>query len=125
MGEAENRRAVESLFEAIGASDVERFHDQFHDDSVLEFPQSGKRIVGDQNRRQVYRSFPGRPHVQRILTGGDLAVLEADVDYGDGVDWRAVFICELHAGKIQRLRAYWAEPFKPVSRKGTTDPREP
>ena len=114
MGEAENRRAVEYLFEAIRAGDVERFHEQFHHDSVLELPQSGRRIVGDENRRQVYRSFPGRPRVQRILTGGDLAVVEADVDYGDGVDWRAVFICELRAGKIERLRAYWAEPFTPA-----------
>jgi ketosteroid isomerase-like protein len=114
LGEAENRRAVECLFEAIRASDVERFHEQFHDDSVLELPQSGARIVGDEQRRQVYRSFPGRPRVQRILTGGDLVVVEADVDYGDGVDWRAVFICELRAGRIERLRAYWAEPFKPA-----------
>ena len=114
MGEAENRRAVEYLFEAIRAGDVQRFHEQFHDDSVLELPQSEARIVGDDHRRQVYRSFPGRPRVQRILTGGDLAVVEADVDYGDGVDWCAVFICELRAGKIERLRAYWAEPFKPA-----------
>jgi ketosteroid isomerase-like protein len=125
MGEAENRQAVECLFEAIRASDVELFHGQFHDDSVLELPQSGERIVGDENRRQVYRSFPGRPRVKRILTGGDLAVVEADVDYGDGVDWRAVFICELRAGKIQRLSAYWAEPFKPASRKATTERRKP
>ena len=114
MGETENRRAVESLFEAIGAGDVQRFHEQFHHDSVLELPQSETRIVGDEHRRQVYRSFPGRPRITRILTGGDLAVVEADVDYGDGVDWRAVFICEL-AGKIQRLSAYWAEPFKPAA----------
>jgi ketosteroid isomerase-like protein len=125
MSEAANRRAVECLFEAIRASDVELFHEQFHDDSVLELPQSGARIVGDENRRQMYRSFPGRPRITRIVTGGDLAVVEADVDYGDGVDWRAVFICELRAGKIERLRAYWAEPFKPASRTGTTERREP
>jgi ketosteroid isomerase-like protein len=124
-GEEEVITEVGDLVKAIRADDVERFHEQFHDDSVLELPQSGERIVGNEDRRQVYRSFPGRPRVQRILTGGDLAVVEADVDYGDGVDWRAVFICELRAGKIQRLRAYWAEPFKPASRKGTTERREP
>jgi ketosteroid isomerase-like protein len=104
--------------------DVEFFHEQFQDDSVLELPQSGERIVGDERRRQLYRSFPGLPRVQRILTGDDLAVVEAEVDYGDGLDWRAVFICELRAGKIQRLRAYWAEPFQPAGHTGTTEPRE-
>jgi len=34
--------------------------DQFHAHSVIEFPQSGERIVGDDNRRSVYSSFPGR-----------------------------------------------------------------
>jgi SnoaL-like domain len=92
MGEAENRWAVECLFEAIRAGDAERFHQQFHDGLVLELPQSGERIVGGEHRRQVYRSFPGRPRVQRILTGGDLAVVKADVDHGDGVDWRGLHL---------------------------------
>jgi hypothetical protein len=49
---------------------------------VIEFPQSGERIVGDENRRRVYRAFPGRPAVRRTLTGGNLALVEASVDYG-------------------------------------------
>ena len=55
---------------------------------------------------------PGRPRVRRIVTGGDLAVVEAAVDYGDGVDWSAVFIYELRDGKIARATAYWAQPFE-------------
>jgi ketosteroid isomerase-like protein len=110
MGEAENRQTVKLVFQALTKGQVELFHAQFHEDSVIEFPQSGERIVGAENRRAVYRTFPGRPIVRRIATGGDLAVVEATVDYGDGVDWCAVFIYELRDGKIAEARAYWAQP---------------
>ena len=80
MGEAENRQTVERVFQALTEGQVELFHAQFHEDSVIEFPQSGERIAGGENRRAVYRTFPGRPSLRRIVTGGDLAVVEAAVD---------------------------------------------
>ena len=91
MCEALNRETVERLFEALVAGDVALFHRQFREDSVIEFPQSRERIVGGENRRAIYGTFPGRPRVRRILTAGQLAVAEAAVDYGDGVDWRGGF----------------------------------
>ena len=68
MGEAENRQTVERVFEALTEGQVELFHAQFHEDSVIEFPQSGERIAGGESRRAVYRAFPGRPLVRRIVT---------------------------------------------------------
>jgi ketosteroid isomerase-like protein len=115
MGEQENRQTVERLFRALNERDLDTFHAQFHDDSVIEFPQSGERIVGDVNRRAVYTSFPGRPSIRRILTGGNLAVAETAVDYGDQIDWRAVFIFEMRDGKIAQATAYWARPFEPAA----------
>jgi len=94
VGEAENRQTVERVYQALTEGQVELFHAQFHEDSVIEFPLSGERIAGGESRRAVYQAFPGRPSVRRIVTGGDLAVVEAAVDYGDGVGWRAVFIYE-------------------------------
>ena len=114
MGEAENRQTAERVFRAINDRDVSLFHDQFHADSVIDFPQSGERIVGDENRRSVYGSFPGRANVNRILTGGDLAVVEANVDYAETKDWRAVFVYEFRDGKIERATCYWAAPFEPA-----------
>ena len=108
-----NREVAEALFQAINAQDVESFHAQFHDDAVIEYPQSGERIVGAQNRRGVYASFPARPTVRRIHSSGHLAIVEARVDYGDGVDWVAVFILEARDAKIAKLICYWARPFPP------------
>jgi ketosteroid isomerase-like protein len=112
VGETNKTQTVEKLFQAIAEGDVELFHAQFQKDSIIEFPQSGERIAGEARRRSVYRSFPGRPTVNRIVTGGDLAVAEATVDYDDTVDWRAVFIFEFHGTKIAKLVAYWAKPFE-------------
>ena len=114
MGEAENRQTVLTVFRAILEGDVGLFHRQFCEDSVIEFPQSGERIVGGANRRAVYRSFPGRPSVTRTTVGGDLAVVEATVDYGDAADWRAVFIYRLRGARIATAAAYWAQPFQPA-----------
>ena len=120
MSEAANRKVVEGLFQALIDQDLERFHGRFHEDSVIDFPQSGERIVGGDNRRAAYQSFPGRPSVRQILSGGDLAVVEATVDYGDGADWRAVFIFELRDAKIAKLTAYWAQPFAPAESRATS-----
>jgi ketosteroid isomerase-like protein len=122
MSEAENRKTAERVFRAINERDVVLFHDQFCADSVIDFPQSGERIAGDENRRGVYSSFPGRANVTRILTGGDLAIVEANVDYAETTDWRAVFVYEFRDGKIERATCYWAAPFEPAeSRAGWVD----
>jgi ketosteroid isomerase-like protein len=113
MGEQENRATVERVIQALNERDLDLFDAQFHDDSLVEYPQSGERIVGGENRRAVYSAFPGLPTVspRRLTVSGDLAVAEAQLDYGDGTDYRCVFIFELREGKIARETAYWAQPF--------------
>jgi ketosteroid isomerase-like protein len=111
---AKGREVAAALFRAINENDLEGFHSLFHEDSVIEYPQSGERIVGDVHRRGVYASFPGQPTVRRIMSRGNLAMVEAGVEYGDGVDWRAVFVLELRDAKIAKLVAYWAKPFPPA-----------
>jgi ketosteroid isomerase-like protein len=113
VSEAANRETVERVIEALNTRDLDLFHAQFHEDSVLEYPQSGERIVGGENRRGVYGAFPGLPKVtpRRLRASGDLVVAEADLDYGDGTPWQAVFVFELRDGKIARETAYWPQPF--------------
>jgi ketosteroid isomerase-like protein len=114
VSEQANRETVERLIQALNDRDLEAFDAQFHEDSVMEYPQSGERIVGGENRRAVYGAFPGLPKVQprRIRVSGDLVVVEARLDYGDEADWRAVMVFELRNGKIARETAYWPQPFE-------------
>ena len=113
MSEQENRQTVERLVRALNEHDLELFDAQFHEDSVIEYPQSGERIVGRENRRAVYGAFPELPTVtpRRISTAGELAILEAGFDYGDGASWQAVLVFELRGGRIARETAYWTQPF--------------
>jgi ketosteroid isomerase-like protein len=116
MSEVANRQTVDRLFEGLNTRDLDLFHAQFHEDSVMEYPQSGERIVGGENRRGAYGAFPGLPSVDatRVRAEGDLVVVEARLDYGDGGDWRAVFIFELRDGLIASETAYFTQPFEPA-----------
>ncbi len=113
MSEQANRQTVERLIEGLNTRDLDLFHAQFHEDSVMEYPQSGERIVGGENRRGVYGAFPGLPRVDpsRFRVSGDLVVVEARLDYGDGGDWRGVFVFELRDGLISSETAYFTQPF--------------
>ncbi len=88
------RETVEGLIATINAGDVDGMDQWFHDDAVMEWPQSGERIVGADNRRGIYHAFPQLPTITpRRLTGaGDLWVAEASLDYGDGIPYQTVFI---------------------------------
>lgn len=110
---AGGQQVVERLIATLNAKDVDGMDDVFHEDAVMEWPQSEERIVGGDNRRSVYRAFPGLPTITpRRLTGDDdLVVAEATLDYGEGAVYRCVFIFELRGGKIAKETAYWSQPF--------------
>ena len=113
MSEETNRRVVERLFAALSAGRVEEMDELFHDDAVMEYPQSGERIVGAENRRGVYGNFPGLPTfaTRELRAVGDLVVAEATLTYGGDARYESVFVFELRDGRIARETAYWSEPF--------------
>lgn len=107
------RETVEALIATLNAGDIDGMDAVFHEDAVMEWPQSGERIVGGDNRRGVYRAFPRLPKItpRRVTGEGDLWVAEADLDYGDGAVYQTVFIFEMRDGKIAKETAYWSQPF--------------
>lgn len=112
-GEQENRRVVERLIECINDRQIEVMDELFHDDALMEWPQSGERVRGAENRRAIYGSFPQLPTItpRRLLSAGDLVIAEAMLDYG-GPRYATVFVFEMRDGKIERETAYWSEPFE-------------
>jgi ketosteroid isomerase-like protein len=113
VSEAGSHATIDALVSAINARDLEALDRVFTEDVVMEWPQSGERINGGSNRREVYRRFPSLPKVtpRRTTGSGDVWVLEADLDYGDGDPYQAVFIFQMRDGKIAREVAYWSKPF--------------
>lgn len=104
---------VLALIATLNAGDVAGMDDLFHEDAVMEWPQSGERIVGGDNRRAIYGSFPQLPSIalRRLVGDGDLWVAQADLDYGDGDPYQSVFVFELRDGRIAQETAYWTKPF--------------
>ncbi len=110
----DGRELVETLVATINAGNVPGMDEVFHEDAVMEWPQSGERIVGADNRRAIYSRFPQLPHIEvDSITGeGDHWVMQGRLDYGDGVPIRGgVFVFELRGGLIAKETAYWPAPF--------------
>ena len=104
---------IHTLVAALNAGDRAALDAVFTEDIVMEWPQSGERIRGAANRREVYARFPGLPKVTpRRVTGSDpVWVLEATLDYGDGDPYLAVFVFELRGDRIAREIGYWSKAF--------------
>lgn len=113
MGEKENRHVIERLIQCINDKRVEVMDELFHDDALIEYPQSRERVSGAANRRLMYGSFPGLPTItpRQMVSGGDLVVAEAAADYGSHGDFQTVFIYELRAGSISKETVYWSKSF--------------
>jgi ketosteroid isomerase-like protein len=109
-----NEKVIERLIKCINEKKVEVMDELFHDDAVMDWPQSGERILGAANRRAIYGAFPALPTItpRRMVSEGDLVVAEASLDYGGPSPYKAVFIFEFRDGKIAKETAYWSEPFE-------------
>ena len=113
MSEAKNRATIDALVAAINGKDLTALDQVFTKDVIMEWPQSGERIRGEANRREIYRRFPSLPKFtpRRVTGSGDVWVLEASLDYGDAEPYQCVFVFEMRDGLIAQETAYWSKPF--------------
>ena len=112
MRDQELRAALERHWAASDANDFETEHSIYHDDAVLEYPQSGERIRGRSNIQITRTKQPSnkRFSVRRILGGGDLWITEYILSY-DGKPSYTVSIMEFRGDKVARETQYFADPF--------------
>lgn len=108
-----NEEVIQRLIKCINEEHIEVMDELFHEDAVMDWPQSGEKVIGADNRRAIYKSFPKLPKItpRRMVSSGDLVVAEATLDYGQGAVYKTVFIFELKEGKIAKETAYWSESF--------------
>jgi len=114
MDEKGIREALDRHWAASDASDFDAEHAIYHDDALLEYPQSGERIRGRHNIQASRAAQPNtkRFTVRRIIGAGDLWVTEFILDY-DGRPSFTVSIMEFRDGKVARETQYFADPFEP------------
>jgi hypothetical protein len=122
MNEATVRELFARHWEFAG-SDQDIAHEIYHDDAILEFPQSGERFDGVENFRAWRRMYPAALafEIREIRGGGDLWVAENSISY-DGGPWNlSVNILEFRDDKIVRETIYitqaweapaWRDPWR-------------
>ena len=106
------RAALDQHWAASDANDFENEHCIYHEDAVLEYPQSGERTRGRLNIHNQRASQPNKKRfsIRRIIGSGDLWVTEFILTY-DGKPSYTVSIMEFRGDKIARETQYFADPF--------------
>jgi ketosteroid isomerase-like protein len=115
MGADDDRRtAVERHHAASAVGDMDGVHAIYAENVIVEYPQSGERIVGLANLRALRESYPSRLAftISRIVGDGALWVTEYVISY-DGKPVNTVSIMEFDGPVVTRETLYFADPFDP------------
>ena len=102
---------VQQYWEAEREKDLDRSHEIYHDDAVLEFPQSGERFEGLANFKEWRLQYPADVsyRIRRMTVGQDSAVVEVSASYNGGPWQYGVQLLEFRGDKVARERIYVME----------------
>src|SRR5262252_166443 len=102
----EIRAALDQHWAASDANDFETEHRIYHEDAVLEYPQSSERTRGRRNIQNQRASQPNKKRfaVRRIIGGGNLWITEFILTYDDKPSY-TVSIMELRDDKLRGKRS--------------------
>ena len=108
----EIRAALDQHWAASDANDFVTEHLIYHEDAVLDYPQSGERTRGRSNIQGQRASQPRNKRftIRRIIGSGDLWVTEFILTY-DAKPSYTVSIMEFNGVKVARETQYFADPF--------------
>ena len=112
MDERETRKTLDRHWAATEAGDYEAEHEIYHEDVVLDYPQSGERIRGRDNIRASRGAHPARRRfeIHRIFGSGNLWVTEYTIAYDDR-PYYTISLMEFADGKVTHETQYFADPF--------------
>ncbi len=101
---------VRRHWEYIG-TDPDRSHEMYHDDAVLEFPQSGERFEGVANFKEWRSQYPADVSykIRRITARDNVVVVECSVSYNGGPWQYGVQMLEFRDDKVVLERIYVME----------------
>src|ERR1700743_2938130 len=109
----EIRAALDRHWAASDGNDFDTEHLIYHDDAVLDYPQSGERTRGRRNIQAQRSSQPNKKRftIRRMFGTGDLWITEFILTY-DGKPSYTVSIMEFRGDKVARETQYFADPFE-------------
>jgi len=96
------------LYFGSPGGDVVHSAELYHDDAVLEFPQSGERFEGRAGFTEWRGQYPAEVsyHLRRVTVADDLVVVELSAGYDGAVTMFGVALLEFRDDKIARERIY-------------------
>jgi hypothetical protein len=109
-------------------ADEAKAHEIYHDDAILEFPQSGERFVGKANMQGFRSRYPAERvdfEPREIRGEGDFWIAEGQIRYDGGDPLHFLWVAQFRDGLVQRETIYFADPFpapdwrKPWADEGT------
>jgi hypothetical protein len=105
------RAAIEQAMGCLAAGDSDGAHAIYHDDAVLEFPQSGERFEGLVNFKEWREQYPSdvKFDVRRISGSGDVWVRELTVSYDGGSPMLGIAVLEFRGDLVASERIYVTE----------------
>jgi SnoaL-like domain len=114
-----------------GGPNEDKASEAYHDDVLLEFPQSGERFRGKDSITAWRSRYPARLSFEpRQLRGqGDLWVAEGRIRYDGGDPIWFVKVLQFRDDKVERETLYFADPFpapdwrRPWAEAGEPEPR--
>jgi SnoaL-like domain len=113
MDDEARRVRIRQFVEAVNTGDLGVLDAIYHDDVVIQWPQSGEVIHGKQNIRELRQAYPIPPTATlgRIIGSGDLWAMEMLFDY-DGERFHVVVIHQWRDGLVASETSYYAAPFE-------------
>jgi hypothetical protein len=112
LQEEQIRMALDEHWAASDTNDFETEHRIYHEDAVLEYPQSGERTRGRHNIQNQRANQPSNKRfaVRRIIGRGELWITEFILTYDEKPSY-TVSIMEFRGEKVERETQYFADPF--------------
>jgi hypothetical protein len=113
MRDQEIREALNQHWTASNSGDFTVEHEIYHEDAVLDYPQSRERILGRHNIQISRTVQPNKKQfvVHRILGSGDLWITELVLTYDDQ-PFYTVSIMEFSGVQVAHETQYFAGPFE-------------
>lgn len=112
MNDNEIRAALTRFW--TDATNQEIVDEIYHEHAILEFPQSGERMVGLANIRAMRSAYPADVTLTLLRISGEGAhwVGEHRVSYNDGPSNYGVCMVEVRDGRIAHEVIYFCEAFE-------------
>ena len=106
------RAALDQHWAASDSNDFETEHRIYHDDAVLDYPQSGERTRGRANilKQRSIQPNQKRFTIRGIVGSGDLWVTEFILTYDNKPSY-TVSIMEFNGDQVAHETQYFADPF--------------